>query len=320
MNTYVLQALILNIISLKAMLKLAQHRHRRRTRHRKLGTSNRSRISKHVCCSGESEEECEAHSGESEEDHECMHHSRQVPHGHSDGSESEVEASESSEEEEQDEEEVLPGQCHQHRLLIAQQREILRRHYQEGHEVETSEEEEEEEDEESEYFDSEDEELLKEARLVHMRHSCHQDSEESSDFDEEAQLQGKMTYQMAEHLLRKHHLQQQQKQMLELAQQAQKRQQTIKIAKTPEKKGSPKPKKEATPKDKVENKSEEGEQEEKNTEKMEVKVCLFLANCYLAHFMYCIIRPIFFSFHPLLYSSKIFLNIQLQNCCKDLKH
>lgn len=195
------------------MLKLAQQRQRRRVRHRNLG----SRISKHMCCSaGESEEECEAHSEESEE--ECMHRARQVPH--SDGSESEVEASDSSDEEEEVEEEepeVMQGQCHHNPLLMAQ-REMLRRHYHEGHNVESSEEEEEEE-EESEYFDSEDEELLKEARLVHMRHTCHHTSEESSDLDEEAQLQqGKMSYQMAQHLLRKHHHHQQQKQMLEAAQ------------------------------------------------------------------------------------------------------
>lgn len=193
------------------MLKLAQQRQRRRVRHRNLGP----RLPKHMCCSaGESEEECEAHSEESEE--ECIHRARQVPH--SDGSESEVEASDSSDEEEEVEEEepeVVQGQCHHNHILMVQQREMLRRHYHEGHNVESSE----EEEEESEYYDSEDEELLKEAKLVHMRHACHPESEESSDLDEEAQIQqGKMSYQMAQHLLRKHHHHQQQKQMLEAAQ------------------------------------------------------------------------------------------------------
>ncbi|XP_076099132.1 ubiquitin carboxyl-terminal hydrolase 34-like isoform X2 [Mytilus galloprovincialis] len=259
------------------LLKMAQQRHRRRNRHRNLG--NRNRIPKHVCCSGaESEEECEGHSEESEEDHECLHHSRQVPHGHSEGSESEVEASESSEEEVEDETEVISGQCHQHRLLIAQQRAILRRHYQEGHTVDTSEEEEEEE--ESEYIDSEDEELLKEARLVHTRHPCHHTSEESSDFDEEALQAGKMTYQMAEHLLRKHH-HQQQKQMLEAAhRQALKKNETTKTPKSPEKKVHSKLKtveessddKEKEKKSDEVEKAEKAEKEDEKEEKMDDQV------------------------------------------------
>lgn len=263
---------------------MAQQRHRRRNRHRNLG--NRNRIPKHVCCSGaESEEECEGHSEESEEDHECLHHSRQVPHGHSEGSESEVEASESSEEEVEDETEVISGQCHQHRLLIAQQRAILRRHYQEGHTVDTSEEEEEEE--ESEYIDSEDEELLKEARLVHTRHPCHHTSEESSDFDEEALQAGKMTYQMAEHLLRKHH-HQQQKQMLEAAhRQAHKKNETTKTPKSPEKKvlsklktveESSDDKEKEKKSDEVEKaeKAEKAEKEDEKEEKMDDQVCCLL--------------------------------------------
>jgi len=42
-----------------------------------------------------------------------------------------------------------------------------------------------------------------------MKHACQQDSEESSDFEDEAGVMpdSKMSYQMAQRILRKHHLQ-----------------------------------------------------------------------------------------------------------------
>lgn len=162
--------------------------------------------------SGDSELE---HSGESDDHRHINHHPIRHPRHDSEASDSELEGSESSDEELEEGEVAHSRHCHQ-QLIHARRRVMAKYHHQQHHHPhhhETSEEEEEEEeDEDSEYLDSEDEELLKEAKLVNMKHACQQhDSEGSSDFEDEARLahNGKMSYQMAQRILRKHHLQQQ---------------------------------------------------------------------------------------------------------------
>ncbi|XP_021379697.1 ubiquitin carboxyl-terminal hydrolase 34-like isoform X3 [Mizuhopecten yessoensis] len=153
------------------------------------------------------------HSGESDDHRHVHRHPIRHPRRDSEASDSEIDGSESSEDEELEEGEVADSR-HRQQLLQAHRRAVAKYHcnHHHAHHHDTSEEEEEEEEEDdSEYLeDSEDEELLKEAKLVHMKHTC-QDSEGSSDFEDEARMvhEGKMSYQMAQRILRKHHQQQQ---------------------------------------------------------------------------------------------------------------
>lgn len=152
------------------------------------------------------------HSGESDDHRHVHRHPIRRPRPDSEASDSEIDGSESSEDEELEEGEVADSR-HRQQLLQAHRRAVAKYHcnHHHAHHRDTSEEEEEEEEDDSEYLeDSEDEELLKEAKLVHMKHTC-QDSEGSSDFEDEARMvhEGKMSYQMAQRILRKHHQQQQ---------------------------------------------------------------------------------------------------------------
>ncbi|XP_041355094.1 ubiquitin carboxyl-terminal hydrolase 34-like isoform X3 [Gigantopelta aegis] len=100
------------------------------------------------------------------------------------GSDSEVECSESSDEHEHVKALVVHKRIHMHKGL-------KKKHVsgQEESEGDSSEMEEccehSHEDEDSEYLNSEDEELMKEARLVKIKHLCHRESEDSSDFDDD---------------------------------------------------------------------------------------------------------------------------------------
>ncbi|KAK3093520.1 hypothetical protein FSP39_016701 [Pinctada imbricata] len=179
------------------------------------------------CCHGnqeESDDDCQGHSEESEVDSEHerhIHHARRVPHHEQDteGSESELEESESSEEEE---EVIAEGdmihKINQQRLLEARRHELAKAHHQMHHQCmphqgphASGSSEEEEED-----LDSEEEELLKEAKHITMKQCCSQQSEESSDF-EEALNEGKMSYQISQKILQKHHMNQKRKEMLQQA-------------------------------------------------------------------------------------------------------
>ncbi|KAL5008333.1 hypothetical protein ScPMuIL_013914 [Solemya velum] len=119
----------------------------------------------------------------------------------SQGSESDVDCSESSEEEILLEEgeiinpermrklKLRPDQIKKLKAKLIQQQKRAGK-FQPPHEISSSEEEAEEEEEmDSEDIDS-DEDLLRQVKLVHMKHSCRRESEESSDLDEEeAKLQ-----------------------------------------------------------------------------------------------------------------------------------
>ena len=100
------------------------------------------------------------------------------------GSDSEVECSESSDDHEHMKALAAHKRIHMHKGL-------KKKHVsgQDESDGESSEMEEccehSHEEEDSEYLNSEDEELVKEARLVKIKHSCHRDSEDSSDFDED---------------------------------------------------------------------------------------------------------------------------------------
>lgn len=136
--------------------------------------------------------------------------------GHdTDGSESEVDE-ESSEEEELEEGEILQNGLNQQRMMgVQRQGRFVKgrpRFHPQG--TQASSEEEEEEDD-SEFIDSEEEEHLKEARIVQMKHMQQQqsqESEESSEF-EDALHDGKMSHQMAQKILQKHHLQEHRRQI-----------------------------------------------------------------------------------------------------------
>jgi hypothetical protein len=138
--------------------------------------------------------------------------------GHdTDGSESEVDEESSEEEEELEEGEILQNGLNQQRMMGVQRQggyvKGRSRFRPQGGQASSEEEEEEEED--SEYIDSEEEEHLKEARIVQMKHMQQQqsqESEESSEF-EDALHDGKMSHQMAQKILQKHHLQEHRRQI-----------------------------------------------------------------------------------------------------------
>eukprot|EP00105_Crassostrea_gigas_P037927 XP_019922075.1 PREDICTED: ubiquitin carboxyl-terminal hydrolase 34 isoform X3 [Crassostrea gigas] len=186
------------------------------------------RIHKHHhghCCHGDheedSDEECHVHSDGSEADSECdrhVPHPRRVPHvtQESEGSESEVDEESSEEEEELEEGEILQNRLNQQRMMGVQRQGgfVKGRPHFHPQRTQASSEEEEEEEDDSEYIDSEEEEHIKEARIVQMKHMQQQsqESEESSEF-EDALHDGKMSHQMAQKILQKHHLQEQRRQI-----------------------------------------------------------------------------------------------------------
>lgn len=135
----------------------------------------------------------------------------------SEGSESEVDEESSEEEEELEEGEILQNRLNQQRMMGVQRQGGFvkgRPHFHPQRTQASSEEEEEEEEDDSEYIDSEEEEHIKEARIVQMKHMQQQsqESEESSEF-EDALHDGKMSHQMAQKILQKHHLQEQRRQI-----------------------------------------------------------------------------------------------------------
>lgn len=186
------------------------------------------RIHKHHhghCCHGDheedSDEECHVHSDGSEADSECdrhVPHPRRVPHvtQESEGSESEVDEESSEEEEELEEGEILQNRLNQQRMMgvRGQGGFVKGRPHFHPQRTQASSEEEEEEEDDSEYIDSEEEEHIKEARIVQMKHMQQQsqESEESSEF-EDALHDGKMSHQMAQKILQKHHLHEQRRQI-----------------------------------------------------------------------------------------------------------
>ncbi|XP_078316021.1 ubiquitin carboxyl-terminal hydrolase 34-like isoform X4 [Crassostrea virginica] len=186
------------------------------------------RIHKHHrghCCHGDheedSDEECQVHSDGSDADSECdrhVPHPRRVPHvtQESDGSESEVDEESSEEEEELEEGEILQNRLNQQRMMGVQRQGRFVKGHPQFHPQRTQASSEEEEEDDSEYIDSEEEEHVKEARIVQMKHiqeqQQSQESEESSEF-EDALHDGKMSHQMAQKILQKHHLQEQRRQI-----------------------------------------------------------------------------------------------------------
>lgn len=134
----------------------------------------------------------------------------------SEGSESEVDEESSEEEEELEEGEILQNRLNQQRMMGVQRQGgfVKGRPHFHPQRTQASSEEEEEEEDDSEYIDSEEEEHIKEARIVQMKHMQHQsqESEESSEF-EDALHDGKMSHQMAQKILQKHHLQEQRRQI-----------------------------------------------------------------------------------------------------------
>lgn len=134
----------------------------------------------------------------------------------SDGSESEVDEESSEEEEELEEGEILQNRLNQQRMMGVQRQGRFVKGHPQFHPQRTQASSEEEEEDDSEYIDSEEEEHVKEARIVQMKHiqeqQQSQESEESSEF-EDALHDGKMSHQMAQKILQKHHLQEQRRQI-----------------------------------------------------------------------------------------------------------
>lgn len=174
----------------------AHHLHPHAHRNRQLNNANHPRIrhsAGHLVQHDSDDSEMSDDSGMMEEGHakncNCseLHASR--------GSDSDVDCSESSEEEILLEEgeiinpermrklKLRPDQIKKLKAKLIQQQKRAGK-FQPPHEISSSEEEVEEEEMDSDDIDS-DEDLLREAKLVRMKHSCRRESEESSDLDEE---------------------------------------------------------------------------------------------------------------------------------------